>query len=704
MDSDKQVSDAANAANNTMADLLGEGTALLRQGNPGAAGKVFDTALALQPLNAEALHGAALALYATGKAAESVPLFEKALDTVPGHPVYANNYAMALMRENRLFEAKSALILATRIKPDYADAWVNLATALMRLRENGEVIERALMTALALAPAHPHALAVLAELRAAQGRFREAGAVHLHLAEIKPDEKAARTARAGMCHAKLKDFETAASLFGKAASLAPENGQIQALHGAALGECGRVSDAKAVLQRAATLKGGKGIFRWKHLWYCPEFFPDTAAIDEYWDGLQRDLAEAVADAPAFDWRSLPTEGFAASFNLTHLGKNYRHVLEQYANFFGKSFPFEKPAKRQRNGGRIRIGFFAAPLQGRGFLRINSGIIRNLDPTKFECLLLYPRDMTSVFAPLQGPHIIHASYLGTFEAIVNAIRAADLDILYHWKAGETPITLFLPMCNTAPVQCTSWGTHGTSGIRHIDYSVSWNEAEPENAQDHYTETLVRLVTPPLLEQEPELPPFPTRSDLGLPAQGTLFFCPHRIPKYHPDFDFYLRDILENDGSAHVLLLFESHLPSQELTRRRMLQNVGPKNARRLLFLPRTAPQRYMQIMAASDMVLESPVYSTSLSGFDALYLGKPLITQEGARLIERYAAANYRAMRIFDAPITQNRDGYVAAALRLSHDAQMRLDLGERIRTNAKIFLDTVSVVEAMSDFFERAAR
>ena len=703
MDTDTKITPPAQTPDNAP-PLLQQAETALRAGTPDAAMPLFARILTAQPRNAQALHGMGLALFASGKAAEAETFFARALEVEPLNHTVVHNHGMALLHTNSLFAAKSAFILATRLKPDYTEAWVHLAQTLMRLRENPEETERALARALSLNNAHPPALSLLATLRVDQKRFLDAAALYLRLADLEPKAKAEHTARAGICHSKRKDFASAATLFGKAATLAPDNGELLALHASALGECGQVNEAKSVFRRAAVAKGGKAIHRWKHLGFCPEFFPDAAAIDHYWDTLQRDLAEAVSEAPVFDWRTLPAEGFSGSFNLTHLGKDHRHVLEQYVRFFEKSFPFAKPDKRLRAGGRIRIGFFAAPMQGSGFFRVNSGIIRNLDPTQFECVLFYPQNQRQVFAPLQAPHVVHAPYAGSFEQLAQAIRAASLDILYHWKAGETPLTLFLPMCNLAPVQCTSWGTHATSGIRHVDYSLSWDMAEPENAQEHYTEKLVRLPAFPLLEPQPNIPPLPTRAQLGLPDKGTLFFCPHRMPKYHPDFDLYLRDILDNDPTAHILLLFESYLPSQELTRRRMLRNVGPKNARRLLFLPRTAPQRYTQFLAASDLVLGSPIYSTSLSGFDSLYLGKPVITQEGPRLLERYAIGHYRAMRIFDAPIARNREEYVQAALRLSRDADARKDLGERIRANAKVLMDTASIVAGVSDFYEQAAR
>ena len=44
---------------------------------------------------------------------------------------------------------------------------------------------------------------------------------------------------------------------------------------------------------------------------------------------------------------------------------------------------------------------------------------------------------------------------------------------------------------APAQATSWGHPTTSGLPSIDYFLSSELMEPPNADEHYTERLIRL---------------------------------------------------------------------------------------------------------------------------------------------------------------------------------------------------------------------
>ena len=86
-----------------------------------------------------------------------------------------------------------------------------------------------------------------------------------------------------------------------------------------------------------------------------------------------------------------------------------------------------------------------------------------------------------------------------------IAAENLDVLVFADAGMDSVTSTLVFSRMAPVQCVTWGHPDTTGSPAIDYFVSSSLIESEDADQHYTEQLVRL--PGTLAQEP--------SRLGLP---------------------------------------------------------------------------------------------------------------------------------------------------------------------------------------------
>ena len=104
-----------------------------------------------------------------------------------------------------------------------------------------------------------------------------------------------------------------------------------------------------------------------------------------------------------------------------------------------------------------------------------------------------------------------------------IRDRDLDALIYPELGMNETTLALATLRLAPQQLAAWGHPETSGLPTLDGFLSAELFEPPDAQDHYTEPLVRLpnlgvhcephgVTP----AEVDLPPwgYPRRSGVHL----------------------------------------------------------------------------------------------------------------------------------------------------------------------------------------------
>ncbi|MFM6395632.1 MAG: hypothetical protein ACKPFF_03010, partial [Planktothrix sp.] len=75
----------------------------------------------------------------------------------------------------------------------------------------------------------------------------------------------------------------------------------------------------------------------------------------------------------------------------------------------------------------------------------------------------------------------------FEAVCEQIIKDQLHILVYPEIGMNPPTMELAALRLAPIQCTAWGHPVTSGLPTIDYFLSSQLMEPENAQEHYSET-------------------------------------------------------------------------------------------------------------------------------------------------------------------------------------------------------------------------
>ena len=333
-----------------------------------------------------------------------------------------------------------------------------------------------------------------------------------------------------------------------------------------------------------------------------------------------------------------------------------------------------------------------------------GIMERLNPNRYEVFVFYHQAFGHRFEEMkkQHPHLHHMTYSWQFEQTVQQIRGVGCDVIYYWKVGADLWSTFLPMTYLAPVQCTSWGTHGTSGIPHVDYSLTWDAAEILEAQEHYTETLFRMATPPNYEVYEERPKNVTRSGLGLPKHGAVYFCPHRLSKYHPDFDRYLRDILEADPHGHLLILSGHQSLLTERLKSRMRRQVGDSLFRRMIFLPQQPVDQYYKYLAASTMVLDSPIYAGEWTCNDAFSLGIPCVTQTGPLLVQRYTTARYSDLGIAG-PIAGNRQEYVDHAVRLGTDADYYQEISSQLLGRRHLMVENESVVGEYERFFEEMA-
>ena len=129
-----------------------------------------------------------------------------------------------------------------------------------------------------------------------------------------------------------------------------------------------------------------------------------------------------------------------------------------------------------------------------------------------------------------------------------IAAAELDIVFYPDIGMEALTYFLAFARLAPVQCVTWGHPVTTGIPALDHFVSSELLEPDGAESHYAERLVRLPRLPACVARPARPSaHGDRDHLGL-GPGRLYVCPQSLFKLHPDFDDVLGEFAVAAGEA------------------------------------------------------------------------------------------------------------------------------------------------------------
>ena len=614
-----------------------------QHGDVAGAERGCRSVLAAAPDHADAWHFLGVILHQRHQLEDALQHLETALSYCNDKAVYYNNYGVVLKDAGRLNDAITAFQRATELDLTYADAHANLAAAYL-LKNDLPRADDALKIALTCNPDHIAGRKILRDLR-----FKQGGRFFVQ---------------------------------------------------------GKFSQAESAYLEAASLPGGKEIWRWQSLGFCPPVFPDEQSVSRYWTGLDQHLDRALDANIPLDWRTLPEDGFTPSFNLPHLNRCCREIKEKFDRLFSRAFltaqPFKRPVliETQKNRKKIRVGFVVTAGHHRGFLRVHRHLLEHLDYRKFEVFVICPEPiLADCRKAVRCDEIQWVGLPPRFDRAIQTLFETQCDILYHWKVGGGVLDYFLAMAGAAPIQCTAVGTHGTSGVRAIDYYISSSVFEPPESASQYTERLVLLDSCTMShEYDPPQQPV-SREELGLPPNGALYFCPHRLPKYHPLFDHYLRLILEKDSTGYLLLTTGKNKEQSAQFAARLRHSLGDDLFRRVLLATSFPLDVYKKHLSVASCVLDSPVYVGDLTTRDAFNQGVPVVTIHGELLVQRCTSGLYRLMEM-ESLIAADAEEYASIAVRLGTEPDYRQAMSEQIIQKRAPVFSPEDTVRDYEQFFE----
>ncbi len=291
-----------------------------------------------------------------------------------------------------------------------------------------------------------------------------------------------------------------------------------------------------------------------------------------------------------------------------------------------------------------------------------------------------------------PDVEFLSIAPGFSQLLKDMRNAAFDLLYYHEVGTDSLNYFLAFFRLAPVQCTTWGIQDTSGAPEMDYYLSSRWTERQDADQHYSERLVLLDT--LLKQPHALnPPNPgkTRGDFGVNERQHLYFCPQHLGKFHPDYDEILATILRQDGNG-VLVVVEwpTRRDGEQLLAR--FRTAIPDVVDRVKVLPHLEKPDYLAMLQLSDVMIDPFHFSGVNTTYDALQLGKAVVTLPGPFQRGRFTLGCYRRMELMDCMAASEQD-YVDKAVRLATDEGYRSTIEQRIREAGEALVDQTEVAD-----------
>ena len=387
-------------------------------------------------------------------------------------------------------------------------------------------------------------------------------------------------------------------------------------------------------------------------------------------------------------------------NLPYEGRDVKKIKRLYAQLFNPYFPkIERRTLIQKT--KPKIGFVVTHGHEGVFIKCMRGLINQFDTNRFEVVIVC--SLPVGIEKLQ-PKITNSavSFLGIPKEVDQAfqiIAKANFEVLHYWEVATDYMNYFLPFFRLAPIQCTSWGWPITSGIPQMDYFLSAETLEIPAADDHYTEELIRFKKIPTYYYRPQVPKtLESIASFGLSSEVPIYLCAQNLRKVHPDFDDLVKNILEKDKEGMVVFIQDAHSNITKLLQERLTEHCG-KNSERIYFLNRMPPERYLNLIALANVVLDTLYYTGGANtAYDAFAAGTPYVTLPWTFHRGRFGAAAYRQIGVLDLIATDKAD-YVDKAIQVANDAELRNNISQRILANAhKVFEDSEALKE-LEDFF-----
>ena len=360
--------------------------------------------------------------------------------------------------------------------------------------------------------------------------------------------------------------------------------------------------------------------------------------------------------------------------------------------------------------QIRIGVVS------GYLYLHSnwkipirGWVENLDKQRFSLYGYYTgrtKDGATAIARQCFHRFIEDVY--SLDELCQIIRNDNLHILIFPEIGMDPMTVKLASLRLAPVQCVSWGHPDTSGLPTLDYYLSSDLMEPHDANDHYTEQLIRLPHLSIFYSPADIPTVDaTRKAFNLRQNSTLYLCCQSLFKYLPQYDEIYPQIAREVGDC--AFLFISYHKSDYVTEqfrlrvRKAFEQYGMSADEHVILLPRLDPARYHALNHISDIFLDSIGWSGCNTTLEAITCNLPIVTFSGKLMRGRHSAAILNMMGIKET-IAESVNEYIEMAVRLGKDAEFRKYLSDKIAENKHSIYRDRTCITGLEDFLEKAVR
>jgi len=420
-----------------------------------------------------------------------------------------------------------------------------------------------------------------------------------------------------------------------------------------------------------------------------------------------------------------------SFWYAYIDNNPKELYEKYAliqqkiyKYISKNLFLDYNSNisnyRPLSSSKIKLGIFSAGLLSKedlimDFNKVHASSISDsfyptlldLDKDKFELIFIYyGKNKNPAYSSNTNDMYIpkHGGNINDLIKWQKKILDLNLDILLYLDLHiEQELNLFAQK-RLAKIQVNTHGHPVTSGIQRdiMNYFISWEAAELENAQNHYTEELILIPKNIMWEK------FIPRNKEGrsmltnkswknitrdyfkkelkdINIESNWYFCSQATFKLNYNFDSIIVNIMKKDSNAEIILIsVDAELYEMKNLFIKRLKN---KNIdfNRIHFINKMSHDVMMGMYNVIDVALDSFFFGGDTTTREAFEIGVPVVTLPHKYLGCRWTYAYYNHIGVLDL-IAKDQADYVNIAVKIATNKDYRSEISKKIKENSiKLF-------------------
>jgi predicted O-linked N-acetylglucosamine transferase (SPINDLY family) len=435
----------------------------------------------------------------------------------------------------------------------------------------------------------------------------------------------------------------------------------------------------------------------------------SSLLKELIENLKLDTQEDEQDA-------LMSVQICTNFYLGYHGENDLKIQQDYGCYIyeiaKKIYPqwcqkvtIDKNISRRR----IRVGYISLHLHSLGTLYL--GWLKHTNTDKFETFVYdisgYDENDDNQNLSFRNNFRIYSEHIsfisGEIDDICLAVMNNQIDILIFTEIGLDPKISLLSCLRLAPIQCTTWCHPITSGSPNIDYFLSSDLMEPTNAQEHYSEILVRL---PNLAFSIEPFSFAAndkrRADFQLQDDSVIYLCCQTLFKYLPQHDYIFPSIAQENPLAKFVFFdpFLGSVITEKFKKRieKVFDKYNLHYEQYCIFLNKLSLVDYIKLNQLADIFLDSFGWSGGFSTKDAISQSLPVVTCPGAIMRARQSYGMLNMIGVTET-IAKDEADYIKIAIRLGLDDEWRQAIKNKMAKNKHRLFNDLQCIKALEKFF-----